>query len=528
MSPSPLPNSTPPLFSTPVLWTIRVLALSALAVSSYLVYTSLGHSTVAGCAGTGAIDCEAVFGTTWSKWLGLPVSVGGLGCYAGLLVLSFLVGWQHPLASRWVPTLIVLLSVVAAGAGLWFAGLQLFVVHKICFYCMGVHLTGVTIACLVLWSVFRSRMGLHPDASQRMATLASAMHSSVPRQSVTAPTSSAEPSLPWALSGAGVILAVLIGGQILAPANTYKIEQATLDEKFDFSDSPSVSTVAQSTPSESAQTHVVHRMPAETEVSNESEVDKKIQDPNVVPAAAAEEAEPDVAVEKEEKPPVPAKVASSAHAEVAEPAPAAQEARPERKVTLLNDSLTLDVYDQAILGSPDAPHVIVELMDYTCPHCRDAHAIIKKAHKKYGSQLAIVIMPVPLESECNKYMRGNAGHAGACKLSKLALSVWTIKPSAFPRYHDFLMEDKDKAPAVSKAIIQAFNTVDGKQLRDLTDGDDIQARIARDIELYVKLSKTRQGLGLPIQIVGDKILSGKVNADKMTRTWEKELGIEPK
>jgi uncharacterized membrane protein/protein-disulfide isomerase len=501
-----------------------------------LLYTTLGHSTVAGCGGAGVVDCEAVFGTEWSKWLGLPVAVGGLACYASLLVLSLLTGWRQPTAARWIPTLLVMLAVTAAGAGLWFAALQLFVVQKLCVYCMGVHLTGITIAALVLWSVFRHRPK-QPDSAYRVAALAAAMPTSAPRLPVASRPISSGPSLAWALSGAGAILALLIGGQLLSPAATYEIQQVTLDESIDMSASPSITAVAQSTPSDTAQTHVVNRMPtddASTAAAMPDPIEEttqaaetRIKDPQVVPAATAQEptttpvAEPAVATSEPmpqtEKPPAMITAAPVA----------VQTTRPERKVSFLNDTLTIDMYDNAVIGSPDAPYVVVELMDYTCPHCRHAHEVIKKAKKKYGDDLAIVIMPVPLERSCNKYMPStNPGHKGACKLAGLALSVWTIRPTAFTRYHDWLLADENKAPQVSKAIIQAFEIVDGRQLRELSESGEIDARIARNVELYVQLSKSRKNLGLPVQIVGNKILSGKVNADKMSRTWEKELGVE--
>lgn len=537
MSPASPPDR--PLFGKPVLWAIRLLSLIAVAVSGYLVYTTFGHTTVAGCDGTGAVDCSAVFGTAWSKWLGLPVAVGGLACYASLLVLSLLTGWRQPTAARWIPTLLVMLAIVAAGAGLWFAALQLLVVHKLCLYCMGVHLTGITIAALVLWSVLRHQPG-RPSASHRVAVLAAVMPTSAPRVPVASRQTPSGPSLPWALSGAGFVLALLVGGQLMSPADTYEIGPVTLDESIDMSESPSITAVAQSTPSDAAQTHVVHRLPTddvasaeaapnELEPTTQRPVETRIEDPQVVPTASIEQQDSPALVE-------PLVAVSEPTPQIQEPQPdesatppVEAKARPERKVSFLNDTLTIDTYDNAVIGSPEAPYVVVELMDYTCPHCRVAQEAITKARRKYGDKLAIVVMPVPLEHDCNKYMPvSNAGHKGACKLAGLALSVWTIKPSAFARYHDWLLADKDNIPPVNKAIIQAFDLVDGKQLRALSESGEVNARIARDVELYVKLSKKRKSLGLPVQIVGNKILSGEVSTDKMSRTWEKELGVEPR
>jgi uncharacterized membrane protein/protein-disulfide isomerase len=550
-------ESERPLFSTPVLWAIRVLSLLAVVVSSYLAYVSLGHSTVAGCGEMGPLDCEAVMGTPWSRWLGLPVAVGGLACYTGLFILSSILRRLSPRASRVAATLLVMLSVVAAGAGLWFVSLQL-VVFKFCPYCIGVHLTGMTIAGLVLLSVLRYRLA-SPSRAQHVAVLAATLPMAAPKLPVQPGRPVGALSLPWALTGAGAVLAILIGGQLLAPAKTYEIEQVTLDESIDLSATPSFATVAQSTPSSTAQTHVVHRMPTDEEAEAESatgapaEMPKpavpeekdvasaspdaepeikdsspEINDPHVVPAQGIREVAAETNVEPAVETSQPPVAPNDSQPQEPKAAPAAEKPQPERKVSFLNDTLTVNVHDEAVIGSPDAPYVIVELMDYTCPHCRAAHEVLKKTLAKYGDQVAVVIMPVPLDGDCNKYVHQTGGpHSGGCKLARLALSVWKVKPTAFSRYHDWLLADKDHVPAASAAIIQAFDVVDGRRLRQLTESNEMTARIDRDIELFKKLSNGHSSFGLPVQIVGNKVLSGRTDAGKMSHTWEQELGVKP-
>lgn len=526
------------MFSAPVRWAIRVLALIAVLISAYLTYTSLGHSTVAGCGGEGQASCDEVMGTVWSRWLGIPVAAAGLPVYAALLVLSFFLGRDRPLAERQTTTLLVLLSLVAAGAGVWFTTLQLTVIQKVCPYCMGVHFCGIVIVCLVLWSVLRHGM-LAPSTPQRTVAPVAAMPNLVPRMPVSSAPATGGLSWAWALSGAGAVLMLLIGGQFLFPAKTFDIQEVALEETTDFSASPVASSVAQAAPTDTAQTHVVHRMPTnapDTGTPQEAEpastagdARPAIEDPQVVTASAVEDDPPVQTAELTVARTAPAANVVEPEPDEAEAAPVDEGPRPERKVTFLNGTLTIDMYQSAVLGSPEAPHVVLELMDYTCPHCRKANRMFKEARKRYGDQLAVVVMPVPLERRCNKYVRSiRAEHRGACKMAELSMAIAMARPEVFPLYHDWLLADEEEVPPLDKVIIRAYGYVDAKKLRALSDENAVNRRISQNIELFYKLGKQRKGssFGLPVQIVGDTVLSGKMDAHKAFAAWEKELGIE--
>jgi hypothetical protein len=90
------------------------------------------------------------------------------------------------------------------------------------------------------------------------------------------------------------------------------------------------------------------------------------------------------------------------------------------------------------------------------------------------------------------------------------------------------LADEEEAPPLDKVIIRAYSYVDAKKLRELADEGEINRRISQNVELFRKLSKRKKGssFGLPVQIVGDTVLSGKMDANKAFSAWEKELGIE--
>ncbi|MCI0413608.1 vitamin K epoxide reductase family protein [bacterium] len=124
---------------------IRILALIALALSAYITWTSVSESAqLAGC-GEGS-GCDAVLSTKWSSWFGLPVSFAALIVYGAIVVLAFVVTPEK--STAWL--LLVFLSFLASASGLWFMGLQTFLIKSYCIYCTIVHLCGIVITVLVL------------------------------------------------------------------------------------------------------------------------------------------------------------------------------------------------------------------------------------------------------------------------------------------------------------------------------------------------------------------------------------------
>ena len=108
-----------PAFSAPERWAILVLSWLAFFIAGYLAMKAVTGGSVAGCGVGSGAGCDVVLTSSWSKWLGIPVAVFGLAVYAALASLSPLLWWRNEMASRWITTAIVLLSVVAAGASAW-------------------------------------------------------------------------------------------------------------------------------------------------------------------------------------------------------------------------------------------------------------------------------------------------------------------------------------------------------------------------------------------------------------------------
>jgi uncharacterized membrane protein/protein-disulfide isomerase len=544
------------IFTRPIRWTLAVLSWLAFGIAAYLAWHSLNNSSVAGCVVGTHNGCDVVLNSSWSKWLfEVPVSVLGLACYATLAGLSVLLGIQSA-ASRWITTAFILFATLAAGASLWFIGLQVFAIGSYCIFCLATDICGIAIGAITAWSVFHWWRGAPRLRSigSPSATV-SALRSAIPSSSRHAPvavtraaiptetqattptaqrapstavgrtvplvgsTSAASsfrmfappPSIPIAYGGAIALLVVLVGGQIVFPAKTYKVLPPTLPANIDLSAASGNGESAN--PSDNAATHVTLRVDAEAD-----SIDQKTEST----AATASNGNGASTGETD-----PSSGDDSASASPPEP-------KAERKIKLLGGKLTIDVADEPIIGSVNAPHIVVEMISYDCPHCRKTNSFVKKALSRYRDQVALVVLVLPLEGKCNKMITDPAAsHPGACTTARTAVALAKLKPTAFPKFHDFLMSgDKEKPPSLTKTVSKAFTMADRDQLQAMRDSEEVQKKIASYVELYTTLrhhSDKGKSFGLPIQILGDQIMTGSVEkSDDVYKAWEKHLGIKPR
>lgn len=199
-----------------------------------------------------------------------------------------------------------------------------------------------------------------------------------------------------------------------------------------------------------------------------------------------------------------------------------------RPLSLLQGRLKIDAYDHAVIGSPEAPHLVVELMDYACSHCREFHDKLTEALERFDGQVAVVIMPVPGEILCNKYVTtARPKSVGACYAAKLSIAVSRLGPDEFERFHAWMLK-AEKIPSRTASLIEAQKHVDrgnlSGELRD-TDGQ-IAARIKQYVELAGAIK--RQGrFGLPSQILGDKLVVGPPESvDQLCEIWAEAFGLD--
>jgi len=111
-----------------------LLSLVGVSVSSYLYLYKIGKIGTMAC-GTGG--CETVQTSEWARFLGIEVSLLGLLGYLGLFLVA-LAGLQPPLvARRGVALLLVAMSGLGVAFAFYLTVLEVFVIHAICYWCVG-------------------------------------------------------------------------------------------------------------------------------------------------------------------------------------------------------------------------------------------------------------------------------------------------------------------------------------------------------------------------------------------------------
>lgn len=535
---SALRATAEPAFSTPVSITLAVLAWVAFGVASYLAWSAVTGSAVAGCSMNSGHGCDVVLSSPWSKWLGIPVAVLGLGCYAALASLSCLLWIRSEPASTWIATAFVMLSIVAALASLWFIGVQVFAIGEFCKFCLVADTCGILLGIVATTFAVRSWLADRGTPKSRsgqpglmalrsaLPTGAATTAAGAPRPSVPARSASSPPALGYAVGGAVPLIAVLIAGQLLFAAKTYEVQKVTLTDSINLTDSADSKSIddsrgATDKPQASADATATGGAARGSGTANTADP-LKPNEPGAKSAAESNGTKDD-------------RTATSPPAADANLKSTAADAEPshERLVKFLGGKLTLDTYKNPIIGSPDAPHIVVEMVSYDCPHCRKMHATMQQALERYGDQVALLVMPFPQEQDCNKLVTDPAAsHRGACRTVKLALAIARLDRSAFERFHDFLMTGKDKPPGIEKIIPKANGLVDRDLLSDLSRGKEVEKQVQGYIALFDKLQKgknTSRSFGLPVQILGDHVVSGSVEKpEDVFKAWEEHLGVKPK
>jgi uncharacterized membrane protein len=464
-----------------ILVLIAALAGVAVCLSGYLTWITWSDSSAAGCTAVGPIDCDHVLGSKWSKWLGLPISLFGTLTYAGIVAVS----WHFARRSQGMGlTGLLALSMLAAGSAMWFVGLQFFALQNICAYCMAVHACGLTIGVLTLLLLRESTPGSNEDQMRILLGVADVATPANPPSAI-ATLSGFHPLVAAAIAGLGLM--VLMAGQFF----------------FSHSDRPTglmYEPIPPTTTGDVQQAEGTEEHPVPSVNNEENIAETASQEPDENPESDSE-------AQSETTPTLGNRIAETR----------------QRLMNFRGLPEPIDVFDVPVLGNPEAEHVVVEMLDYTCSHCRHLHKHVHAAVERYGDQVAFVVYHAPLSRRCNPHVKlDRPVHMYACDYARLALGVWKLDQTKFVEFHDWLMESK-KPPSVFEARRKAMKLVGQKILLDKA----LKADLFRGFASNSNVVKEVQA-GLPLLLTEGGIIRGFAKDEgEWFKFLEKLLDIEP-
>ena len=184
-----------------------------------------------------------------------------------------------------------------------------------------------------------------------------------------------------------------------------------------------------------------------------------------------------------------------------------------RSLSLYSNQFLIKLDEVPMIGSPDSPHVIVYLFDYTCPHCRALHSILVKTCQQLTNQLGVVCLPVSLSPECNPFIPRMNAHAttNSCEYARLGLAVWRAKPEVHRQFDDWMFASV-KPPPLKEAEDYAAQLVGADKLKSALADPWIQQQILTDCKIHRANWLAVDSSAMPQIIMGDAVSSGPINS----------------
>lgn len=187
---------------------------------------------------------------------------------------------------------------------------------------------------------------------------------------------------------------------------------------------------------------------------------------------------------------------------------------PTLKLTLHTNQFEFDLTEFPLIGSPKATHVMLSLFDYTCKYCRTTHHPIVEAQSAFSNQLAVLSLPMPLASDCNRYVRQtSSAHSNACQFASLGLAVWRADKTKFRQFDEWLMRTLPKS-SLEQARLEAVALVGTEKLDRALADPWIQKTIQLAIDVYGANSRATRSGNMPQTVIGTNIVTGTIKTTK--------------
>ena len=430
---------------------LGVPALLACGISTYLAIVAFTKSTVAGCGG-GIFDCSHVLTSKWSSFLGMPVALLAAVTWAGILaaLTVSLCSSRNSRINRTAWLGITVLGMSAGLAALWFVSLQIFAIGHYCPWCLVAHSCGLFVALVLLlrqpfaWPT-ASALGGVAVAGLALVVTVQVLSPEPPKYQEIVHEMIISPGHPTGTPGSTPVFGAPAGDEESV------FEAPVFEAPFDDASCRRPQQEFRSTLHRLAGMLALMRPGLATSLTGLL-ADRSRQDQENAETAGGDQTDE----------------------------------KPERRlVSIKGGRIQLDARQWPLIGSPDAEHIFVEMFDYGCPHCRKTHTAVREACQTMGDDVAIIVLPVPLNRNCNETVnrRNDPKFRESCELSRLAVACWRVSPQHFREFHDWMFEGSS-VPSYASAK-QRVDELVGRQAIDEELARTAASKyIAKHVELY--------------------------------------------
>lgn len=180
-----------------------------------------------------------------------------------------------------------------------------------------------------------------------------------------------------------------------------------------------------------------------------------------------------------------------------------------RHLGLLGGKLQVDAADTPHHGPTDGRDVIVLVLDYACPHCREAHEMLEEQFSQRDG-LVVFALPASLHEDHNPHLPlDHERFDHSYELALLSLAVWRAAPERWPAFDRWLFEgqprvyDETRWPRTLEAAeTRAADLIGRNAVAGAYTDADLLAQVDRNIDAIgdVLAASPHAATGLPIAL----------------------------
>jgi len=156
-------------------------------------------------------------------------------------------------------------------------------------------------------------------------------------------------------------------------------------------------------------------------------------------------------------------------------------------VDFLEGRTSYSVDELPHVGPTNAEHIIVKYFDYTCGSCKTVHRNLEKFMAKYPGKLAVIVLPVPLNKQCNSNLPIRIkNHRNACEFARLSLAVWRADQSKFKEFHQWLFKYHEPPYEAVRAMAYSLVGAENMEAVNASWGEAVLQENIADYKILIR------------------------------------------